>query len=134
MTEQNTLDQQVDVELIMQEIRQQILARRAATGASLNPGVIVTGKRYPAEFYEHLYQAQLALDEYQVPVLVTKSTVPVFGGLIDWMRTKLHELISFYVNQGVVRQANASNHLLQALSLVGQEMESSGDDSPQNEA
>lgn len=129
MSEQPIAEQEVDIEKIMQEIRQQIIAKRNLSGgAGLAPGVVVTGQRYSPEFYEHLYQAQLALDEYQVPILVTKSTVPLIGGLIDWLRTKLHELISFYVNQGVARQATVSNHLLQALSLVGQETDESADD------
>lgn len=128
MSEQPIAEQEVDIEKIMQEIRQQIIAKRnLSDGAGLAPGVVVTGQRYSPEFYEHLYQAQLALDEYQVPLLVTKSTVPVLGGLIDWLRTKLHELISFYVNQGVARQATVSNHLLQALSLVGQETDEPAD-------
>lgn len=131
MSEQPLAEQEVDIEKIMQEIRQQIIAKRNLTGgAGLGPGVVVTGRRFSPEFYEHLYQAQLALDEYQVPVLVTKSTVPLIGGLMDWLRTKLHELISFYVNQGVARQASVSNHLLQALSIAGQEAEERADDQP----
>lgn len=123
MSEEETVDREVDVEEIMQEIRQQIIAKRATTGAGVvaPTGVIVTGKRYPPEFYEHLYEAQLALDDYHVPVFVSKSTTPIIGGLLDWMRGKLHELISYYVNIAVARQAHVSNELLQALSLMGQE-------------
>lgn len=130
MSERPTPEEEVDIEQIMQEIRQQIIAKRSAAGVVLTPGVVVRGNRYPPEFYEHLYQAQLALDEYQVPVLVTRSPVPIFGRLIDWMRGKLHELISFYVNQAVARQADISANLLQALSIVGQETDDAADDAP----
>ena len=116
----------------MQEIRQQIIARRAAvgpvaggpaTGGPSGGEIVVTGKRFPPEFYEHLYQARLALDEVEVPVFVSKSGVPIIGGLLVWLRTKLHELINYYVNQSAAHQTSASEHLLRALSLMGQELE-----------
>ena len=117
--------EEVNIEEIMQQIRQQIIAKRAAVGVgaggSAGAAPIVTGQRYPPEFYEHLYQARLALDEVEVPVFVSKSGVPLIGGLLVWLRTKLHELVAYYVNLSAARQASAAEHLLQALSLVGQE-------------
>lgn len=128
MSDEPTLDAAVNVEEIMQQIRQQIIARRAAAGPG-GGGVVVTGKRFPPEFYEHLYQARIALDEYQVPVMVSKSAVPVIGGLIVWLRTRFHELVTYYVNQSATRQVNAANHLLHALSLMSQDLEEpAGDD------
>lgn len=118
---------EVNVEAIMQQIRQQIIARRA----EVNPDggeIFVTGKRFPPEVYEHLYNARIALEESYVPVLVSKSGVPVIGPLIEWVRGKLHELVIFYVNQSAARQTAASNHLLQALSLMAQELEESEGD------
>lgn len=129
MSDQPTSDVAVNVEEIMQQIRQQIIAKRAAVGPAAGGEVVVTGKRFPPEFYEHLYQARVALDEYQVPVFVSKSSVPLIGGLIEWLRTKFHELVVYYVNQSAARQVNATNHLLRALSLMGQDLEdTAGDD------
>ena len=117
--------EEVNIEEIMQQIRQQIIARRAAVGVgaggSAGAAPVVTGRRYPPEFYEHLYQARLALDEVAVPVFVSKSGVPIIGGVLVWLRTKIHELVAYYVNLSAARQASAAEHLLQALSLVGQE-------------
>ncbi len=115
----------------MQQIRQQIIAKRAAVGpgAAGSGDLVVTGKRFSPEFYEHLYQARLALDDYQVPVFVSKSGVPIIGALLVWLRTKFHELVTYYVNQSAARQVSATNHLLQALSVMGQELEdAAGDD------
>lgn len=125
MSEQPATESPVNIEEIMQQIRQQIIARRAAVGVgaggSAGAAPVVTGRRYPPEFYEHLYQARLALDEVEVPVFVSKSGVPIIGGLLVWLRTKIHELVAYYVNMSAARQASAAEHLLQALSLVGQE-------------
>ena len=124
MSEQPAYEAAVNVEEIMQQIRQQIIAKRAAVGvAAGGSDIAVTGKRFAPEFYEHLYQARLALDEVHVPVFVSKSGVPLIGGLLVWLRTKLHELISYYVNKSAERQVSASEHLLRALSLLGQELE-----------
>ena len=124
MSEQLTREPEVNVDEIMQQIRQQIIAKRAAVGvAAGGSDIAVTGKRFPPEFYEHLYQARLALDEVHVPVFVSKSGVPIIGGLLVWLRTKLHELVSYYVNKSAERQVSASEHLLRALSLLGQELE-----------
>ncbi len=124
MSEQAAHEAEINVEAIMQQIRQQIIAKRAAVGpAAGGREIAVTGKRFPPEFYEHLYQARLALDEVQVPVFVSKSGVPLIGGLIVWLRTKFHELVTYYVNQSAARQVSASEHLLRALSLLGQELE-----------
>jgi hypothetical protein len=112
----------VNVEAIMQQIRQQIIARRAEVDEDA-AGLVVTGKRFPPEVYEHMYHARMALEAYEVPVLVSKSAVPLVGPLIEWVRGKLHELVIFYVNQSAARQVAASNHLLKALSLMAQELE-----------
>ncbi len=86
MSEQPATESPVNIEEIMQQIRQQIIARRAAVGVgaggSAGAAPVVTGRRYPPEFYEHLYQARLALDEVEVPVFVSKSGVPLIGGLL----------------------------------------------------
>ncbi len=126
MSEQPATEPQVNIEEIMQQIRQQIIAKRAAVGvgaggSAAGAAPVVAGKRYPPEFYEHLYQARLALDEVEVPVFVSQSGVPIIGGLLVWLRTKIHELVAYYVNLSAARQASAAEHLLQALSLVGQE-------------
>ena len=132
MSEQPAIEpevSEVNIEEIMQQIRQQIIARRAAVGGgAAGSEVVVTGKRFAPEFYEHLYQARLALDEVEVPVFVSKSGVPLIGGLLVWLRTKLHELVAYYVNQSAARQAGAAEHLLQALSLLAQELEDTAED------
>lgn len=116
-------EEEVNIEQIMQQIRQQIIAKRAVVAPGGVSDIIVSGKRFPPEFYEHLYQARMALEESTVPVFVSKSTVPVIGGLIDALRAKFHELVVYYVNQSAARQVTATGHLLKALDLMGRTLE-----------
>jgi len=115
----------VNIEEIMQEIRMQILSKRQL-GSSAIP---VRGERFSPEFYEQLYQAQLLQGELGVKLFVSRSQVPLLGSFIDAMRAKLHELVLYYVNQAVAQQAEINNHLLQAVSLLSQELEENGGDS-----
>lgn len=119
----------IQIEEIMQQIRQQIVERRAAVSPDGRPPIVVSGKRLPPEFYEHLYLSRLAEEEFRVPVFVSRSSLPVVGRLIDWLRGKFHELVVYYVNQSATQQIAATGHLLQALSILGQEMEAADSDS-----
>jgi hypothetical protein len=126
-------DEIINVEEIMQQIRQQIMARRASLTPDGRPPVVVTGKRFSPEFYEHLYQARLAEEQFRVPVFVSRSSLPLIGRLIDWLRGKFHELVVYYVNQSAIHQIRATGHLLQALSMMAQELEESSATSPGEE-
>jgi hypothetical protein len=121
-------EEEINIEEIMQQIRQQIMARRAMLAPDGRPPVVVTGKRFPPEFYEHLYQARLAEEQFAVPVFVSRSSLPLIGRLIDWLRGKFHELVVYYVNQSAAQQIHATGHLLQALSLLAQELEAAEND------
>lgn len=122
--EEKTPPEEVDIEEIMQQIREQILARKAAGSPSGEPPVKITGRRFPPEFYEHLYQASLAYDQVQVKMHVSKSGVPLVGPLLQRLRGKLHELVLYYVNQLAAQQINVNTHLLRAVSILAEELES----------
>jgi hypothetical protein len=122
-------DEQIDVEVeqIMQEIRTHILAKKAAGTEAGDFVIPAGGERLPKEFYDHLYHAALAYDQIGVKLNVTQVNVPLFGRMIEWARTKVHQLVLFYVNQLAVQQTKYNYHLLQAVSLLSQEVEQ-GDD------
>ncbi len=109
----------VNIEAIMQDIRRQILSKKRI-GKSTLP---VSGERFSPEFYEQLYQASLLQGELGVKLLVTRSEVPLFGPFIDKMRGMVHELVLFYVNQAVAQQAEINDYLLRAITLLSQELE-----------
>jgi hypothetical protein len=119
MEQEKNANEEVDIEAIMQDIRRQILSQRRIGKRELP----VAGKRFSPAFYEQLYQAGLMQSETGVMMHVTKSTVPIFGSLIDMLRGKLHQLVLFYVEKAVVQQNSVNDHLLQAITLLSQELE-----------
>jgi FkbM family methyltransferase len=105
----------VDIETIMQGVRQQILEREL-------PGQVQLPQEatsLPPEYYEHLFRAALSQGRLDIELDVTPSRTPVVGQLIDRLRAKFHALVVFYVNQFAAKQAEMNNHLLQALSVLG---------------
>ncbi|MCO5184519.1 MAG: hypothetical protein M9928_18670 [Anaerolineae bacterium] len=114
---------EVEVEAIMQEIRTHILESKASRTTSGDLIVPAGGERLPQAFYDHLYHAALVHDRLGVKLNVTPVRIPVFGRIIEWARTKVHQLVLFYVNQLAVQQTQYNYHILQAISLLAQEME-----------
>ena len=115
-------DPEINVEEIMQQIRAEILAQRAAqTGQP--PPVSTGGRRFSPEFYEHLYQAGLAYDQIKPQIFVRKTPIPLIGPLLAWARQKVHELVLFYVNQLAAEQIKVNTHLLHALNVLSQDLE-----------
>lgn len=106
---------EVDIEAIMQDIRRQILERKLPGAAQ----VPLSGHKLPPAFYEHLYEASLIQSQLGVKIDVTKSAVPLIGGLIDRVRAQFHQLVIFYINQVATQQAQVNNHLLAALAALG---------------
>ena len=120
---------EVDIEEIMREIRQQILAKKEAVGSAKRTPIPISGERLPPAFYDHLYQAGLIYDEVDVKLYVTKTNVPLVGPLLDKLRYKVHELVLFYVNRMAAEQMQFNEQILHAVSLLAQEMESEGEQS-----
>ena len=119
MSEPN--DSPINVDAIMQEIRAEILAQRAAqTGRP--PIVSATGQRFSPEFYEHLYQAGLAYDRIKPELFVSKVNIPLIGPLVEKVREKIHHLVLFYVQQLAAEQIAVNTHLLQALNVLSEDL------------
>lgn len=116
---------EVNIEEIMQQIRSQILAQKTAVSGQDTPIVNIEGKRFPPEFYEHLYQAGLTYDQVGVQMNLTPIDVPIIGSFLQKVRYKIHELVIFYVNQVAANQIRVNTHLLRALSLLSEELENS---------
>ncbi len=116
-------EETINIEEIMQMVRQQILEKRASQTADSDPVVNIQGKNLPAEFYEHLYHAGLTYDQIQPKLYVTESNIPIVGGFVQTIRQKLHELVLFYVNQVAANQIQVNHHLLKALNILAEEME-----------
>ncbi len=115
---------EVNIEEIMQEIRQQILDRKLPGEVNLP----MSGGKLPPDFYEHLYQANLTQSQLGVKVHVVESSVPLIGGLIDRFRAAFHQLVIYYINQVAEQQAEINGHLLGALTELGTYLEAQQDE------
>jgi hypothetical protein len=113
------LTERVNIEAIMQDIRQQVLERKLPSQVDIP----IKGENLPPEFYEHLYRAILAQNQLGVKIHVTKSNVAVFGGIIDRFRAMFHQLVIFYVQKLTDQQAEVNQQFLQALSTLSQYLE-----------
>ncbi len=120
----------VNIEEIMRAIRADILAKHPTVGSSGEPLVPTSGKHLPPEFYEHMYQAALAYGNVGVKMHVTKVNIPLIGSIVEWLRGKMHELTLYYVNQVISQQTEVNYHLLRALSIVSQELETKHHENP----
>lgn len=121
MTEQT--DSPINVEQIMQEIRAEILAQKQGQTAGEKLNLPMAGRRFPPEFYEHLYQANMSFDEIQVSLQIQKSTTPLIGPWIDRVKLALHQLVLFYVQQVAQKQMEVNKQILGALNSLVQELE-----------
>jgi hypothetical protein len=114
---------EVDIEAIMREVRAEILAKKSARIQNSPLAAGVGGRRFPPAFYDHLYQAGLTFDVSTVELHVTKIPIPIIGPLVERLRRKFHELVLFYVNRLAAEQADVNESLLNALSIMSQELE-----------
>jgi hypothetical protein len=117
----------INIEEIMDQIRSEILAKTG--GAMVVP---VTGRRFPADFYDHLYQISLTHHQLEAKLHLTPVNIPLVGPLVQWLRRKLHEVVIFYVNQIAIQQIAVNNHFLQALTLMSQTLEEDAAQTGQN--
>jgi hypothetical protein len=113
----------VDIETIMREVRAEVLAKKSARIKNSPLASGVGGRRFPPAFYDHLYQAGLTFDVSTVELHVTKVPIPIIGPLLERLRQKFHELVLFYVNKLAAEQAEVNEHLLNAISVLSQELE-----------
>ena len=119
------MSEEINIEAIMQEIRQKILTEKNQQSGGKS-AVPVSGDKYPPEFYEHLYHASMAHDQIGVKMNVQPVNLPVVGRLLTRVKTALHTLILYYVNQVATDQMKVNHHLLQAISILARE-EGEGD-------
>ena len=116
---------EVDIETIMRDVRAEVLAKKSARIQNSPMASGVGGRRFPPEFYDHLYQAGLTFDVSTVDLHVTRIPIPIIGPIVEKLRQKFHELVLFYVNKLAADQAEVNENLLSAISILSQELEDS---------
>ena len=117
-------DAEIDVEEIMHQIRAHV-AQRRLIGEQEGDQLMALRFRgcFTQALYDELFEAIRENDRTYVTPRVTQSSLPVLGRIIDALRRKVHELVVFYVNRGVSRQAAFNNHIVRAFSTLVAELE-----------
>jgi hypothetical protein len=113
----------INIEEIMQQIRREILESQALLGKDGQPLVSVEGETLPPEFYEHLYHAGMSYNQIGVKMLVTPVNIPLVGSIVEKLRIKVHQLVLFYVNQIADQQIEFNTHILQAVNTLAEHVE-----------
>ena len=121
----------LDAEAIMREIRARIRARRAEAKARGLDFEAYADGLYPlppdALFSRDLYEAVryvgLGWDKVGVEMALTESRLPLVGGLVQRLRTALHELVLFYVNRLAARQIRFNEQTARALTILVRDLE-----------
>ena len=109
----------VDIEAIMEEIRRQIRERRHTS--SEDASQIFDGP-LPTEFYDALKKAEEANAQLQPKMVITESTLPIIGPVVQRFRHNFHKLVLFYVNQLASNQIQFNTNLVRALSLLSEDI------------
>ncbi len=123
MTENQNGSAEIEVEKIINDIRMQILAQKIKeTGQQTS--AVLEGNYFSSDFYERIYQASVTKQELLLQV--NQSTVPLIGGLIDRLRTMVHQLIVFYLNQFVAEQARVNDLTINLIKEMSAEIEKLG--------
>jgi hypothetical protein len=121
MLEENGIssEEAVDIEAIMAEIRVQIQEKRNAATVDASPGF---GGPLPAEFYEALIKAEQATAHLQPKMVLTDSSLPIIGPLVNRFRYNFHELVLFYVNNLASNQIQFNTQVIRALTLLSEDV------------
>ncbi len=114
---------EIEVEKIINDIRMQILAQKIReTGQQTS--AVLEGDYFSSDFYERIYQASVTKQELLLQV--NQSNVPIIGGLIDRLRTMVHQLVVFYLNQFVAEQARVNDLTINLIKEMSAEIEKLG--------
>lgn len=128
-------DPEIDVDEIMQEIRERIQRRRQELGyprqtfptfgAAAYPGE-PEGQDYDEDLYYHLRKAnenymKLAVDPVLSPSPATR--IPILGRLWKQIRQEAHNLVLFYLGKLASRQVTVNRHLVSILNRMAVELQ-----------
>lgn len=128
-------DPEIDVDKIMEEIRERITRRREelgepralfpSFGAAAYPGE-PDRDEYDADLYYHLRKANELYWQHDLePVLAPSAAtrIPVLGRLWRRVRREAHNLVLFYIGRLVRQQVTVDKHLVSVLNRLAVQLE-----------
>jgi hypothetical protein len=128
-------DPEIDVDDIMQEIRERIRRRREAMGYPRKSFPAFGAAAYPGEpetedFDENLYyHLRKANDTYMTlvvePVLSSSpaTRIPILGRIWRQIRKEAHNLVLFYLGKLAGKQVLVNRHMVSTLNRMAAELQ-----------
>ena len=122
----------IDTEAIMREIRARVRARRAEAKARGLDWEAYADGLYPLppeavlsrDLHEAVRYTGLDYDKIPVEMAMIETHWPLVGGLVQRLRSALHELVLFYVNRLAARQVRFNEQAARALAYLVRDLES----------
>jgi hypothetical protein len=120
-------ESQVDVESIMQQIREYLgrqsgkPARGAGRGDFLlwpRGGAGSARNVLDSEVYDELYHANQTFDKSYVSLYLTPVRIPLLSALWQSVRARIHGLVLFYVNRLGETQIRFNSHVVRVLNAM----------------
>jgi hypothetical protein len=119
-------DGEINVREIMRQITTHVMQQRLESDPKI-------GGRFPhfrgffdRTVYDELLEAARESDRVYAAPTVAKTPLPVIGRIVDALRRKIHELVTFYVNRSAAHQAAFNDHIMRASSALVEELDSKG--------
>jgi hypothetical protein len=123
-------DEQINTAEIMRTIRVNLKKRReTAQAQGVNFDDFVRGLytddkgHFDAAVYYNLRRAATLYDQITVKQYVSPRAMPVVGGLVQRVRSALHDLVIYYVNMLGSKQAMFNESILYALNALVEGLE-----------
>lgn len=121
----------IDTEAIMQEIRAHVRARRAEAKARGLDWEAYADGLYPLppdavlsrDLHEAVRHVGLDYDKIPVEMALIGTRLPLVGGMVQRLRSALHELVLFYVNRLAARQVRFNEQTARALALLVRDLD-----------
>jgi hypothetical protein len=121
----------LDTEAVMQGIRARLRARREQAKVQGLDFEAYADGLYPLapdailsrDLYEAVRYVGLGYDKVHVEMALTETRLPLVGGLVQRLRSALHELALFYVNRQASRQIHFNEQTARALVAVVRDLE-----------
>lgn len=111
----------VNAQEIMMQIEQQIWAEKDDPDAEwlpqLDPGLRA-----------HLVRLRELATSLQVQPVVQPSSFPLFGRLVAWWRTQLHQLALFYINELIRQQVQFEQAVARSIIYLAQNLASENEE------